>query len=329
VNPAITRGIKQEFKLCAGPKRPTVVLFVTSPRDTFDFVPDAPFVRATFQDEAVLQSEICRILSQAWKTTAETQIFAKSSAVPTQSPSSPTIRAIASRKVTPNVTVATTTDGIVSRFSEAQEYSQDFGAVPDSMGRINFSEMEVIGQWNRSFIITRLGSSIYAIDQHAACEATNFDKLRKVDKHRKQPLIQPILIKCAPEDLENAITHQDRARELGFDYTVVDTGIEVHSVPSDRTAAAGIDDLQELLGLIQDVPHSAPMTSTVRSRLAYRACHSSVRAGDAMSHPQMRALLERMSQSDFPWNCPHGRPTWCCIHNLGDAPRQGQPQEES
>ena len=39
------------------------------------------------------------------------------------------------------------------------------------------------------------------------------------------------------------------------------------------------------------------------------ACHSAVRAGDPLTLPEMRRLLEDLEVCDAPQTCPHGRPT--------------------
>lgn len=42
-----------------------------------------------------------------------------------------------------------------------------------------FAEMEVIGQFNLGFIITRLGADIFIVDQHATDEKYNFETLQQ------------------------------------------------------------------------------------------------------------------------------------------------------
>ena len=43
---------------------------------------------------------------------------------------------------------------------------------------------------------------------------------------------------------------------------------------------------------------------------ATMACHSSVRAGQALSFDQMKALLEQMDEYPLSSFCPHGRPVF-------------------
>jgi DNA mismatch repair protein PMS2 len=207
---------------------------------------------------------------------------------------------------------------------------EDLGRSRGSIAPSSFSEMELIGQWNRSFIVTRLGPDVYAIDQHAACEAANFEAFRQKGGRERQQLLQPIVLHIPPDEHENVVRHQQKLAELGFEYEVLDGAVQLLAVPSGQTVARGASDFQELLGLVHDVPDSAVMTQGARAQLAYHACHASVRAGDPMSHSQMRGLLERMANSDYPWNCPHGRPTWCCIYRLPDCTSLStQEQEEA
>jgi DNA mismatch repair protein MutL len=39
------------------------------------------------------------------------------------------------------------------------------------------------------------------------------------------------------------------------------------------------------------------------------ACHSSVRAGQALSYEEMRDLIQQLERTSQPHTCPHGRPT--------------------
>jgi len=40
------------------------------------------------------------------------------------------------------------------------------------------------------------------------------------------------------------------------------------------------------------------------------ACHSAIRANQALSDEQVKALLKDMDSCKNPSYCPHGRPTW-------------------
>ena len=54
----------------------------------------------------------------------------------------------------------------------------------------SFNEMEIIGQFNSSFILCRLGEDLYILDQHACDEKVNYESLMKNVVIQSQKLIQ-------------------------------------------------------------------------------------------------------------------------------------------
>lgn len=50
--------------------------------------------------------------------------------------------------------------------------------------------MEIIGQFNLGFILVRLGSDLFIIDQHASDEKYNFETLQRSTSLQSQRLIQ-------------------------------------------------------------------------------------------------------------------------------------------
>jgi DNA mismatch repair ATPase MutL len=377
-SPALARAVKQEFRLCAGPKAPTVLLWLAAPRAAFSFLADEPLIAVTFCNEGALRKDVSALLRRAWASAAETLSIPRalsseppevaamqSRALAFESPVTaqmqpcavtsepPGVRAVqpcaltfaspvqsrplasespprrgSARVATPGVRSDLTGARIAAQFARARAGGEYFGESRGSITTASFAEMKIIGQWNRSFIVTRLGADIYAIDQHAACEAANFERFRLSGPRGRQRLLQPLVVAIPPDARENAVEHRQKLAELGFEYDVLDDSVRLLTIPAGEEVARGAADFQELLALVDDAPDSQVMTQGARSQLAYHACHASVRAGDPMSHAQMRALLGRMAASDYPWNCPHGRPTWCCISRLPDGEPHPSPGGE-
>ena len=50
--------------------------------------------------------------------------------------------------------------------------------------------MEVVGQFNNSFIVCRLGDDLYILDQHACNEKYNYEQLMNDTRINGQRLIQ-------------------------------------------------------------------------------------------------------------------------------------------
>lgn len=54
----------------------------------------------------------------------------------------------------------------------------------------DFEKMEIIGQFNLGFIITRLNNDLFIIDQHATDEKYNFEQLQKNTVLESQVLVR-------------------------------------------------------------------------------------------------------------------------------------------
>ena len=64
----------------------------------------------------------------------------------------------------------------------------------------DFARMHIIGQFNLGFILARLGNNLFIIDQHAADEKYNFERLQQITRLNKQPLMQPLALDLTPAE---------------------------------------------------------------------------------------------------------------------------------
>ncbi|UKJ88823.1 DNA mismatch repair protein [Theileria orientalis] len=114
-----------------------------------------------------------------------------------------------------------------------------------------FRNMEVVGQFNNSFIITKLNFpgvnsdynySIYIIDQHAADEKAKFETLNKSVNINKQRLINPKLIELSPFLTQVAEQHLDLLLLNGFDTTISkETELVMFNDPEIKMSAGSQD----------------------------------------------------------------------------------------
>ena len=87
----------------------------------------------------------------------------------------------------------------------AQDDWQPAGDAADSelervFQKSDFARMCVIGQFNLGFIIARLGGELFIIDQHAADEKYNFERLQQVTRLNRQPMLQPQRLELTPAE---------------------------------------------------------------------------------------------------------------------------------
>ncbi|KAH9622924.1 hypothetical protein KSS87_013132 [Heliosperma pusillum] len=76
----------------------------------------------------------------------------------------------------------------------------------------DFSRMKVIGQFNLGFIIGKLEEDLFIVDQHAADEKYNYERLSQSTVMNQQPLLRSVRLELSPEEEIVASMHMDIIR---------------------------------------------------------------------------------------------------------------------
>lgn len=184
-----------------------------------------------------------------------------------------------------------------------------------------FAEMEILGQFNLGFIITKLKEDLFLVDQHAADEKYNFEMLQQHTVLQMQRLITPQTLNLTAVNEAVLIENLEIFRKNGFDFIIdedapVTERAKLISLPTSKNWTFGPQDIDELIFMLSDSPGVMCRPSRVRQMFASRACRKSVMIGTALNISEMKKLITHMGEMDHPWNCPHGRPTMRHIANL-------------
>ncbi|XP_014806894.1 PREDICTED: mismatch repair endonuclease PMS2 [Calidris pugnax] len=184
-----------------------------------------------------------------------------------------------------------------------------------------FAKMEIIGQFNLGFIIAKLNSDLFIIDQHATDEKYNFEMLQQHTVLQGQKLIAPQNLNLTAVNETVLIENLEIFRKNGFDFVInenapVTQRVKLVSLPTSKNWTFGPQDIDELIFMLSDCPGVMCRPSRVRQMFASRACRKSVMIGTALNMQEMRKLITHMGEIEHPWNCPHGRPTMRHIVSL-------------
>ncbi|KAK4049596.1 ATP-binding mismatch repair protein [Microbotryomycetes sp. JL201] len=206
-------------------------------------------------------------------------------------------------------------------------------ALSRNVSKQDFLGMQIVGQFNYAFIITRrrqakqgaglANDDLFIVDQHASDEKFNFEDLQTNTVMQSQQLLQSQILHLPAHDELTAIENADVLRLNGFGVQIdeeaqVGHRIKLVAKPVSKDTVFGLDDLEELLEQISSRSKSTvARTSKARRMFASRACRKSVMFGKALTQSQMRTILTHMSEMHQPWHCPHGRPTMRWLHALG------------
>lgn len=176
---------------------------------------------------------------------------------------------------------------------------------------VPWASLRFIAQLRMTYLMCEGEDGIYLLDQHAAAERVTFTRLRREYQARSVPsqaLLFPLVIDVTPEEIELVEERQREIAEVGLDVRARGaTSLSVHAVPRLLSRASPERLLRDLL---TEVSRSGGrgFSDAVDLALATMACHGSIRAGDALSPNEAKALLAALDEADFAGHCPHGRP---------------------
>ncbi len=194
--------------------------------------------------------------------------------------------------------------------------SMDFSRliVKKDLPNFNFKPLQIFN----TYIVYERNESVIFIDQHAAAEKILYEKLmRAMDENKgsiKQPLLVPEIIELPLADKQKILSRSDPFNQLGLE--ISDFGgqsIQITAKPS-ATLNLNVQDFMESLIADEENYDSNDQlmaeisNPSLHNLIASAACHGSVRAGQRLSEPEMRQIVEDLRDCKYPYNCPHGRP---------------------
>jgi len=181
-------------------------------------------------------------------------------------------------------------------------------AIPQTPA-VSLPVLRILGQLLNSYIVTEGPDGLYLIDQHAAHERILFEKIENQRLRQEievQGLLEPVTFEVNPKQEEVLKSHSEDMAEFGFSIEPFgDRTYLVRAVPALLYQKDWAGMVRELLDSL-----SGGDKRDWREEIAISmACHSAVRAGQALTDDEMRELIRQLEQAVLPHACPHGRPT--------------------
>ncbi len=193
-----------------------------------------------------------------------------------------------------------------SKFQSQLEMEED-----PEVKESKLSYMRVVGILKDTYIVVETPSGMAVIDQHAAHERINYERLKKKvdDKIDSQKLVSPKTIELQPKEAAILRANEGLLSKLGFELDHFGkTTFRIRGVPVIFNEIQEKEILHSVLDELMDKKGTS-LEERSEDMIKYMACHSSVTAGDKLSVSKARELLEELGKSENPYTCPHGRPT--------------------
>jgi len=172
--------------------------------------------------------------------------------------------------------------------------------------------LRLIGQIGAAYLVAEGPDGLYLVDQHAAHERVLFEKLmrqRGANQVPSQALLSPASVTLPPQSAALLGSQLESLGHLGF--AVEEFGPNTFQVRAMPALFSAGDPSAALRAIVENFEEDeAPLESEAEKKLAARVCkRMAVRAGQALSSEEQRALLADLEACESPRTCPHGRPT--------------------
>jgi len=169
-----------------------------------------------------------------------------------------------------------------------------------------------------TYILVSKDQKLIMIDQHAANERINFERIKKALDSKGMVDTQQLLIpeKILLNRFESTLIREniELFKKIGFDFQTIKTEfVEISQIPLLLEQSSIKEAIIEIINELKDeeIPISQKFETLKNKIIATIACHSSIRAGQRLNRPEVIKLIKDLFNCDKPNSCPHGRPiTW-------------------
>ena len=170
--------------------------------------------------------------------------------------------------------------------------------------------LKIIGQIFKTYILAEADNNIFLIDQHAAAERYNYEKLQKEysknSKYKNQLLI-PLTFNFSYEDMQ--IINKNKNSLLEFGIELIEFG--ENSFVVREFPIWMMDDIENIIKkIIQTVidDKKIDLKELRNDAIAMASCKASIKANQYLTIDEMQKVVDDLYTCENPFTCPHGRP---------------------
>ena len=171
---------------------------------------------------------------------------------------------------------------------------------------------KLIGQLFDTYWLVEFNDQFYIIDQHAAHEKVNYERLTKQFRQQtieSQYISPPMIVTLNLEEEALLKANMDYFRNFGFE--IENFGGKEYCISAVPANLYGLTEEGLFLEMLDHLAAEGEKNalSLFTSRLAQMACKAAVKGNHQMSAAEADQLIDELLTLDNPYHCPHGRPT--------------------
>ena len=170
-----------------------------------------------------------------------------------------------------------------------------------------------VGLVHGTYIVCQNELGMYLIDQHAAKERINYEKVLKLlnlNEKMQIMMLVPLTIEYTSSEFIKLKENFEYLRSINFDIDEFGANsviVKAHPkwIPEGNESNA----VKKVLELVIEREHDFDPYKFNDLIAATMACKMSIKANTNITQEEMENLINDLRECDNPFNCPHGRPT--------------------
>ncbi|MFB6093823.1 MAG: DNA mismatch repair endonuclease MutL [Halanaeroarchaeum sp.] len=200
-------------------------------------------------------------------------------------------------------------DGIASAPTHAELTDVDADVDLDTL-----PPLRVLGQFRETYIVAASPDGLVLIDQHAADERINYERLarRLAARTDSQRLVSPVEVDLTAQEASVFDEAVADLRDAGFEARLENRTAVVEAVPAVFSESLDPTLLRDVLAAFLEADRDV-LDSAADALLADLACYPSITGNTELTEGDALSLLERLDDCENPYACPHGRPVLISI----------------
>lgn len=196
-------------------------------------------------------------------------------------------------------------------FNDNEDEEENIASNDELKEKTKVAKMYYIGQLFGTYILAQNEDNFYLIDQHAANERINYEKIKK-DLSRKTyatyELLVPFTLTFSQSEALMIQEKKEIINKLGIDFDDFGSNaIVVRQIPIWIFRGREREFVEEIITkvLYDKAQDKIDFLDSLAKSLA---CKKSIKANEYHSSIEIEYLLEELAKTTNPFTCPHGRP---------------------
>ena len=171
-------------------------------------------------------------------------------------------------------------------------------------------DLKVLAQIFKTYILSEADNKLFLIDQHAAAERYNYEKLQREfieRKNYKKQMLIPLMFDFSVDEAAEVRNILEKFEELGIIFEEFgDNSYVVREFPGWIEE----DEEQMIKIIVEKVLRNNNITfNELRNdAIAMASCKMSIKANQVLTDVEMNKVISDLYECKNPFTCPHGRP---------------------